>query len=318
MARPKDPINYRLLSKVSELYYLQQHTQQQIANRLHVSRPKVSRLIQQAREEGIVQINVVSRGSFLELETDLEQRYKLEEVLIVDADAASGDQMLRQQLGTAAAAYLLRTLAAGDILGVTWGRTLQALVQSLQPQSPNDVQVVQMMGGFGPPEAETHAADLSRRLAQLLAGSLTLLPAPGIVDRAESRDVLLKDRYVQAAIDLFSQLTVAYVGIGALSTNPVFEHDGAVLPAADYEALVQAGAIGDIAMRFFDADGQPVTTSLDERTIGITLDALQQVPRVVGVASGAQKVAAIRAAIRGGLIDVLITDHPTAIQLQTD
>jgi len=316
MARRKDPIDYRLLSKVSELYYLQDYTQQQIANRLHLSRPKVSRLIQQAREEGIVQINVVSNGSFLGLETDLEKRYDLEEVMIVDADTSTDDYVLRQHLGTAGADYLLRTIAAGDILGVTWGRTLQAVVQALQPRATPQVQVVQTMGGLGPPEAETHASDLSRRLAQLLGGSLTLLPAPGIVDRMESRAVLMEDRFVQTAFHLFSQLTVAYAGIGALSTNPVFEPDGGALSQEDYETLLRAGAVGDIAMRFFDEDGQPVKTALDDRTIGITLEELQRVPRVVGVAGGLPKVEAILGILRGGIINVLITDYTTATRLQ--
>ena len=316
MARRKDPIDNRLLCKVSELYYLEEYTQQQIADRLHLSRPKVSRLIQQARQEGIVQIKVVSNGSFHDLETDLEKRYGLEEVLVVDADAAADPQVLRQQLGTAAADYLLRTTATGDVLGVTWGRTLQAMVQALQPQSPNQVQVVQTMGGLGPPEAEAHATDLSRRLAQLLGGSLTLLPAPGIVDRAESRAVLLADRYVQTALHLFPKLTVAYVGIGALSTNPVFEQDDDLLSEADYEALVCAGAIGDLAMRFFDAEGNPVQTPLDHRTIGITLEALRRVPRVVAVAGGLQKAEAILGTLRGGLVNVLITDYATATRLQ--
>lgn len=316
MARRKDPVDYRLLSKVSELYYLQDYTQQQIANRLHLSRPKVSRLIQQARAEGIVQINVVSNGSFLGLETDLEKRYNLEEVLIVGADTSTGDSVLWQQLGAAGADYLLRTISTGDILGVTWGRTLGAVVQALRPQATSQVQVVQTMGGMGPPEAEAHASDLSRRLAQLLGGSLTLLPAPGIVDRMESRAVLMEDRFVQTALNLFSQLTVAYAGIGALSTNPVFRSKDGALSQEDYETLLGAGAVGDIALRYFDRDGQPVKTPLDDRTIGITLEELRRVPRVVGIAGGLPKVEAILGVLRGGIINVLITDYATATRLQ--
>ncbi|GIV58449.1 MAG: DNA-binding transcriptional regulator [Rhodothermaceae bacterium] len=316
MARRKDPVDHRLLYKVSVLYYLQHHTQQEVAERLHLSRPKVSRLLQQARQRGIVQIHVVPSGAFLELETELEQRYGLEEVLVVETDPAAEGRVLEQQLGGAAADYLQRSVADGDVLGVTWGRTLRAMVGALRPRAAHAVRVVQTMGGLGPPEAEVHAANLSRRLAQLLGGSTILLPAPGIVDRAESSTILRADRYVREAMGWFPRLTMAFAGIGALSTNPVFERRGGFLSDEVYEALAAAGVVGDIAMRFFDADGKPVKTELDERTIGITLEELKAVPRVVGVAGGAEKVEAIRGALRGRLINVLITDYDTAVRLQ--
>ncbi|QXD15379.1 sugar-binding transcriptional regulator [Rhodocaloribacter litoris] len=314
MARRKEPVDHRLLFKVSVLYYLQDLTQQEIADRLQLSRPRVSRLLRQAREEGVVQINVVSSMAFLDLETELERRFGLKEVLIVETEA--GERVFGQQLGVAAADYLQRTIQDGDVIGVTWGRTLQAMVNALQPRPVHPVRVVQTMGGLGPPEAEIHAANLSRRLAQLLGGTVTLLPAPGIVDRAESSAILRSDRYVREAMGWFPRLTMAFAGIGALSTNPVFERQGGILPDAAYEALAAAGAVGDIAMRFFDAGGKPVKTELDERTIGITLEELKAVPRVVGVAGGAEKVEAILGALRGRLINVLITDYDTAVRLQ--
>ena len=120
---------------------------------------------------------------------------------------------------------------------------------------------------------------------------------------------------MKAALAQFSELDVVYAGIGALSTNPVFERQGGVLPDGEFEELVAAGVVGDVAMRFFDAEGDPVKTSLDARTIGITLEELQQVPRVVGVAGGPQKASAILGALRGGLINVLTTDYATAAQL---
>lgn len=306
------------MSKVSSLYYLQDLKQREIAERLHLSRPKVSRLLQQARDRGIVQISVTSpEGNFVELETELENQYDLEEVLITASsfsDANGDTAFLKRQIGAAAANYLRRTVEDGDILGITWGTTLQAMMKALQPMTTNDVHVVQTLGGVGPPEAEAHAADLSRRLAQLLDGQLTALPTPGIVDSTEARDVLLSDRHTQAALKLFPEITTAYVGIGALDTNPIFTEDPAV-PQDTYDALVASEAVGDIALRFFDADGRPVSTSLDERLIGITLEQLNQADRVVGVAGGPQKVEAILGALRGGLVDVLITDRATATNI---
>jgi DNA-binding transcriptional regulator LsrR (DeoR family) len=273
----------------------------------------VSRLLQRAREQGIVQITVVPANGFVEQEAALEQKYGLDEVILVDAgEPADGTHPLKQRLGAAAAAYLRRTISDSDTIGIAWGTTLQAMVNALQPPSVQNIQVVQIVGGMGPPEAEAHAADLSRRLAQLLGGSLTLLPAPSVVGNRATKDILLAEHYVQTAGRLFSQLTVAFTGIGALSTNPLFSGEAGGASDADYEELKLANAAGDIANRFFDAEGVPIQASLDDRTIGITLDELRRVPRVVGIAGGAQKHEAVRAALEGGFIDVLITDRAVA------
>jgi DNA-binding transcriptional regulator LsrR (DeoR family) len=121
----------------------------------------------------------------------------------------------------------------------------------------------------------------------------------------------VSDRHARTALELFSDLTTAYVGIGALSTNPIFDEDPAV-PDRTHDALVDAGAVGDIALRFFDEDGTPVHTPLDDQLIGITLEQLHATDCVVGVAGGPEKIDAIHGALRGQHVDVLITDHATA------
>lgn len=318
MATTEDAGELRLMSKASTLYYLQGLNQREIADRLHLSRPKVSRLLQRARDRDIVQISVTSpEDNFVDLETKFEERFDLEEALITSSGLSETNAppaFLKQQIGTAAARYLRRTVEAGDVLGVTWGTTLQAMMQALQPTDTEDVHVVQTLGGVGPPEAEAHAADLSRRLAHLLDGRLTALPTPGIVDSPQARDVLVSDRHARTALELFSDLTTAYVGIGALSTNPIFDEDPAV-PDQTYDALVDAGAVGDIALRFFDEDGTPVHTRLDDQLIGITLEQLHATDCVVGVAGGPEKIDAIHGALRGQHVDVLITDHLTATKI---
>jgi DNA-binding transcriptional regulator LsrR (DeoR family) len=309
----------QLMSKVSYLYYLRELKQRQIADRLGLSRPKVSRLLKQAREAGIVQISVqVPEDNYVELESELEQRFGLEKVVITSSGGAPGtadnDILLKNKIGAAAASYLRRTVKDGDVLGVTWGTTLQAMMRSLHPVEASDAHVVQTLGGVGPPEAEAHAAELSRRLAQRLGARLTTIPAPGIVERPEVKDVLFSDRHIQAAWERFPDITTAYVGIGALDTNPIFEDDPNV-SQQDYDALSAKGAVGDIALRFFNADGKPVETPFNNRLIGITLEQLTQADRVVGVAGGPRKHDAIRGALRGGLVDVLVTNRGVATQL---
>ena len=322
MARPADSPDLRLISKVSALYYNHECTQQEIANRLELSRPKVSRLLKQAKEHGIVKIKVsYPKGNFVELESNLEQKYDLNEVLIVESssDGSEADNsLLKSQLGTAAAKHLARTVADNDIIGVTWGTTLQAMVDMMPLVQTNDVHVVQMLGGFGPPEAKAHAMDISRRLSQSLNSGLTLLQSPGIVDSPEIKEVLIADRRVKSAFQLFPKVNKAYVGIGAISTNRVLQKENTEVSNDLQQEIYDSNAVGDIGLNFFDSQGKIVKTSLQERFIGMDLNQLKKVKTVVGIAGGKEKLEAIKGVLAGRYIHVLITDNLIAQHLLDD
>jgi len=319
MARSFDTLDIRLLSKVSTLYYSDECTQQEIANRLELSRPKVSRLLKQAKVHGIVQVMVsFPEGNFIKLETKVEKKYGLNEVIIIEASREKSDlasELLKSQLGSAAAKYLARTVTDGDVIGVTWGTTLQAMVDKMTPVQTNDCHVVQMLGGFGPPEAKAHAMDISRRLSQSLNSGLTLLQSPAIVDSPEIRDVLINDRRVKSALALFPKVNKAYVGIGAISTNKVLQKENRDVSNDVQQEILESSAVGDIGLNFFDIDGNLVETSFGESFIGMTLRQLKEVKTVVGIAGGKEKFNAIQGALRGNHIDVLITDQYTARRL---
>ena len=312
MPRPRSVPDTHLLSKVSTLYYLRDQTQQEIAERLHISRPKVSRLLQEARELGIVQISVTPpTGLHIELEEQLEARFGLEEVQVIDVEAGRSSEETRRQIGAAAAGYLARTVQPGESIGIAWGTTLDAMVRAMIPFPCDGVRIVQMLGGIGRPDSESYAAALVRRLAQQLGAAPVLLPAPGVTATTAVRDALRDDPHIQAALRHFDALDAAFIGIGSVDTNPVL-NDGHSLPPGAHAELVAAGAIGDLALRFFDADGGFVRTSLDDRILGISVQQLRDARRVVAVAGGREKLAAIRAALRTKTIDVLITDRLTA------
>jgi DNA-binding transcriptional regulator LsrR (DeoR family) len=313
MARKPQPVDLRLLSKVSRLYYDQNLTQYEISKRLHLSRPKISRFIKQALEAGVVKITVHSPvGVYADLEDELEKRFHLQEVVIADVANLDSPNSVAHELGVAAASYFQNTIQDKDIIGLAWGSSLSAMVNALQPMEVKDAHVVQMIGGLGMPESEVHATSLVRQLTLLLNSKLTLLNAPGIIDNLNVKEVILSASYMQAVLGLFSQITVAYVGIGAPTKDSVVMRDGAIMSQGDLDALLKKGAVGDIALRFFDIDGQPVVSELDARVIGISLEQVKKIPRVVGVAGGPQKHKVVWAALKGGFIDVLITDVQTA------
>ncbi len=153
---------------------------------------------------------------------------------------------------------------------------------------------------------------MCRRLARVLDSRLVLLPAPGIVDSEQIKQIMLSDSHVQSALNMFSRLNVAIVGIGSPTPDSVIMRDGSIVTPDEMADLVHKGAVGDIVLRFFDAAGQPIRSNVDDRVIGISLEQLSKVDRVVGVAGGIGKVPVLLGALKGKLINTLITDLTTA------
>lgn len=310
----------RLITRVARLYYESGLKQPEIAARLRLSQPKVSRLLKQALDEGIVRITVrVPTGTHPDLEERLQARFGLEDAVVVDVTFDDDDQVARE-LGAAAAFYVESTVRSGDVIGISsWSATLLAMVDALHPVTTvRDTRVVQILGGVGDPAAAGHATHLIRRLAQLLHGQGEFLPAPGVVGSAEARRVLLDDPFVRSAMALFDRVSMALVGIGTVQPSGLLARSGNVFSPEELASVRALGGVGDISLRFVSATGEPIATPLDERVIGIELEQLKRVPRSVGVAGGRRKVAAIRAALVGGWLNCLITDRHTAERLLGD
>ena len=312
MPRPSAYSDLHLICKVSTLYYIHENTQQQIADRLHISRPKVSRLLREAKERNIVRITLSPPpGLHLELENQLEADFGLEEVQVVDADAENPGS-LKRQIGAGAASYLARTIQPGESIGLGWGTTLGAMVQSMSHMPVQGIRVVQALGGVGPPESEAHAAELVRQMAEVLSASVSLLQAPGIMATSGARDVLRDDQHVRAALSQVDRLDVLYMGISAIGSSAVLHDPHSALPPGTYEELVNAGAVGHVLLRFFTEKGELVHSSLDELILGITPEQMRKTRRVVLVAGGKEKVEAMVGVLRSGYVNVVVTDYLTA------
>jgi DNA-binding transcriptional regulator LsrR (DeoR family) len=179
-------------------------------------------------------------------------------------------------------------------------------------------QVVQIVGGLGDPAVQMQATRLTGRFADLTGAIPVFLPAPGLVGNPTVRRTLMNDKPVAEVAALWKKLTLALVGIGSLQPSPLLQRSGNAMAEAEQEELRRLGAVGDVCFRYFDADGKAVRSKLDQRLIGITPAELMQVPRRVGVAGGDRKFSAIRAALRGKWINVLITDLALAQRLVAD
>ncbi len=306
----------RLMAKIARMYHERGMRQAQIAEELHVSQPRVSRLLKRAQEIGIVRTTVaLPAGVHTDLEEALERAYGLQEAVVVDAGGSDAD--LNPALGAATAVYLETTLTGGDTVGMSsWSATLLAAVEAMRPARATVVDtVVQVVGGIGDPRVQMQATRLIGRFAAATGAEPLFMPTPGMLGSVSARDALMADATVTEVVALWSRLTMVLVGIGSLEPSPLLRESGNAIAAADQELLRAAGAVGDICLRFFDEHGEPVLSSLDERVIGIDATQLRGIPRRVGVAGGVRKHSAIRAALLGGWVNVLITDRAEAENL---
>ncbi len=310
-----DETKTRLLYKVAKAYYEDGLTYEQIGSRYGFSRMKVARLLEQAKDEKIVQIIIAPPPANLntELERQLEAKYGLDEAVIVSP--SSYDQaVIVQELGPAAANYLLRHLQGDEVIGLAWGNAMLSVVNALPIANWPEMKVVSTTGGLGRLESETYGADLVRRMAQALGAKPHIIMAPGIVNNRITRDALLAEPQISDALTLAAKADIALVGIGKPSVNSIVIHSG-ILTELEIKQLQECGAVGDIVFRYFDANGQPVDHDINTRIIGLKLEQLKRIPRVIGVAGGLEKLDVIRAALRGKLINVLVTDDKTVSQL---
>lgn len=309
----------RLASRVARMYYEQEMRQSEIASKLHISQPRVSRLLKRASENGIVRtIVTVPPGVHTDLEERLEEKYSLVQVVVVDSDQPFEDVTFA--LGNATAEYLSATLLGGDNVGISsWSGSLLKAVGAMRPYKSRVVdRVVQLVGGMGNPRVQMQATRLIGQFAAFTGADPVLLPTPGVLGSASAREALVADPAVSNVTREWSSLSVALVGIGAIEPSDLARESGNAFPEADREILRQEGAVGDICFRFYDETGKPIVSDFDQRVIGISYDELMRIDRRIGVAGSTRKLSAIRGALLGGWINVLITDLETARALAVD
>lgn len=307
----------RLMTKIAYLYHKQNMKQSEIADQLDLSQATVSRILKRAEDEEIVRTTVtIPTGVYSELENELCSKYGLKSAIVVHCEDGS-DEAVFHYLGSAAAYYVETTLGKNEVVGLSsWSSTLLSMVNSMHrfPKA-SKAKVVQMLGGMGNPSAKTYAARITEQFAKLVQGKPIYLPAPGVARSQEVLNDLKTDPYIHEAFDLFDKITLAIVGIGSVEPSKLLAESGNIFSAEELTDLQNAGAVGDICLRFFDSDGAEVNLPLDKRVVSIQLDQLAQAKRIVGVAGGSRKLNAIRGALNGGHINVLITDHVSAMAL---
>ena len=303
-----------LLAMVASLYYKLNQGQGEIAQRLGVSTSKVSRLLKEAWERGIIEVQIrmpIPRN--FSLENALVARFELRDALVIEATADADDAGLVAAAGQLAAVYLQRIipdLTAGSSIGVAWGTGVHATVNALPNNVGRQLDVVQLMGGVG--ALVVDGPDLARIVAVKLGGRHYDLHAPVLVERPDVRDVFLSEPTVRDAIRRARAVKIAITGIGSVDERDSSFLRAGLLTRVDLAELRNLGAVGEMVGRFFNSEGRTDALELNRRVIGIELQDLPQIPTVIAVARGLSKAPAILGALNGHYLNVLVTDDVTA------
>ena len=308
MPAPRDP---ELLAKAARLYFVEDRSQDDVAAVLGTTRSNVSRMLKQARDLGIVQIRIVDPARRDQgLERVLRHRFGLVDARVLevtpDTDVLAG-------VGRLAVRWLDEHLRDGQVVALSWGHTLQAVVNAVDGLSRRDVEVVQLVGGLSALNSALTGQELVRELSERMGARHRYLHAPALFGSAEALAMMLHEQTIADALDAAKAADIAVVGIGAASIGSSRALvDALALSPAQRAEFDAAGAVGDICARFYDLSGQEVGSVVGERVLAVTLDDLRAIPTVAGVAAGREKALGILGALRGRIIDVLICDQEAA------
>ena len=300
-----------LIVRVAWEYFMNQTSQAVIAQQLGVSRPTISRLIQKARTMGIVRISIDSQfGVCIRLEDEFRRRLQLVTQIVPQGFA---NREIGSILGEAAASYINQHIRTVSRIAVGWGRTISHIAQSayLNPQDRTGGEVVEMVGAFSSSGDKLATLRVAGNLAQAYGMTAYALNAPAIAPDAETCNLLKNHEQIREVLEKACTADLAVASLGTVDETSTLYTMGLVT-SEDLYRLRMLGAVGEILGRFFNREGRPVNSQLDDRLVGITLEQLRRIPVVMIVAGGSEKVYALLGAIRGGLMNHLVTDENTA------
>jgi lsr operon transcriptional repressor len=306
-----------LLLRVAWFYYKDELTQDEIARRLSVSRASVGRMLDRARKVGLVSIslNADHLGAF-EVSRQLRQTFALAEALVIpDHVVGEGDHHeLNARLGLGGAQFMSTHLRPGGTLGVGWGETVSRVIASTSFGAVGPIHMVSLTGGVDAYLPAFLSSNKGEGPAEGEMTSATVIPTPIVASTPELAAALKAEPAIQSVLKQACEVDLAIVGVGTPTADATIVQMG-YLEAEDVRTLHDHHVAGDILGQFFDAAGRVVKLPIHDRRIGIELADLAQIPKVTGVAGGLHKVEAILGALRGGFLDVLVTNELTALRL---
>ena len=306
--RPDGPAQLVLTASVARRYYLDGRSKIEIAEEFGLSRFKIARLLDDARSTGMVRIEIGHPGV-----VDVELSARLMDALglshcVVTATTEDHPETLRELLGASAAELLSEIVTPDDVLGLSWARSVSAMANALDGLTP--VPVVQLTGALARDDGDDSSIELVREVARVAGGPAYYFYAPMAVSDATTARALRGQPEVARAFSMIGSVTVALAGVGAWEPAQSTLYDAT--SEAERAELAAQGVCADVSGVLIDAGGAQVPAALTERMIGITYDQMRAIPEVIGIVYGLSKVHAVLAAVRGGLVNSLVTHSALA------
>ncbi len=301
--------------QVARMYYYQNLNTEAIAQELEFSRSKVSRLLTYAKEQGLVEVRIIDpQEQPHRLERNLQERYGIPTVNVVAVPESADEREWLERVASFTAHTLNTLLSSHMILGLAWGTTLSAVSRHLIPKPVNNVDVVQLNGaGNTQSLGIAYASEIVMRFAENYQAKAHLFPVPTFFDFADTKRALWRERSIRRILELQERADIVLYSIGAVQAGvPSHVYSGGYLESRDFAELEEQGVVGDIATVFFRADGSYADVPINTRASGPDLALLRQVKHSLCVVSGMGKARGLQAALRGGYVQHLIVDEPTA------
>lgn len=312
MNRPDERVN--LLADIAEMYFLEDKNQSEIASLVGMTRSNVSRLLKEARESGIIKIEI-KRPAKVDpaLTKRMVERFNLMDAKIIDINRQN---QLLPKLGQVAGGELVKYLKPGDVLATAWGTAISATVDQLEKTSsiPN-LKVVQMLGALGAHIKEYDGHAIVRRLEEKLDAYGVYFHAPFFVEDEKMAKIIMDSKSYEEPMQLAQEADVALLGVGSIEIDHSSYYLAGYLSQQEILSIRERGAVGDVCGQFFNEQGKLINHDFQKRMLGIPASILKRIPIRIGVAGGLAKVMPIIGALKGGFINILISDSATAVEV---
>lgn len=300
----------KFLSKISKLYYLKGLTQQEIADKLNISRTKVSRYLDKARNENIVEIKVNSpEEDFSNLEYEIEEKFKIKECRIVHS--SENEEDVTRALANGLNNTFERLLEDGSYIGIGWGNSLSSIADYIDINGKSEIKVIPMIGGLGKIGTGVHTNSVAKTIADGLGGISYLIHSSAVLDSKKAREIVENDSSIKEIIKLADKIDTAIVGLSDIGPESTLINTGD-FSLEEFNYLKELGVVGDVNLIFIDEQGQHVQSKIDGRIVRVPIEKLKKIKNVIGVAFGKRKIKTILGALNGNLINILFTDEETA------
>ncbi len=292
---------------IANLYYIEGLSQEEVAAKMGLSRVAVTRMLRRAREEGLVQITVKKPlPELFALGLRLEQVFGLKTALVVPTGPCAEET--REAVGRGGAELLAKLAGPGSRIGVAWSATVRAMLPFVRRPDAPPARIHELAGTYLEPGTPY---GLSSPLAEKLGVPVESIPMPVLVSGGAVKAMMLKEPAIGKALEHAAKVDLAFVGLGGVSRDASIFKTG-YIGAEQLEEFRSKGAVGDVLMRYYDAEGRYLPMSFEDRTVSLDWESVRRLPRVVAMAFGPEKLEAIRGAIRGGVVNGLVTDRLTA------